>query len=163
MTISHRQWCFDTMVGLAVLAIDRLTKYMALWWLSPGVPLPVGSLFGIDWMWTLTFNTGAAWGVGSDMPFLLLLSRVVFMGLLCLVYVRAHLAPLARTALAMILAGAGANIVDTLLWGHVVDMVHLRFWGWDYPVFNVADIAICLGAGLFVLQTLLTTKSGRSG
>ena len=43
------------------------------------------------------------------------------------------------------LAGALGNIVDSLFLGHVVDMIHVVFWGWDYPVFNVADSFIFLG------------------
>ena len=45
----------------------------------------------------------------------------------------------------LILAGAISNVIDTFVYGHVVDMIHFTFWGYDYAVFNLADSAVCLG------------------
>lgn len=58
-------------------------------------------------------------------------------------------------ALALILGGAIGNVIDRLLYGHVVDFLdfHLDAFG-HFPAFNVADSAICIGAGLFILDEL---------
>ena len=141
-------------MGLAVLLGDRVVKYLSLSWLVPGIPAKVGSIFGIELFWTLTYNQGAAWGSFGGSPGILLICRILFIGLLAYVYVKSAISPLSRTALALVLAGACGNIVDTLMWGHVVDMIHLQFWGWNYPVFNVADMAICTGSIGFCAQTV---------
>ena len=53
----------------------------------------------------------------------------------------------------LVLAGAVGNMLDRVFRGYVVDFFEFTFFSW--PVFNVADIAICIGVGLFVLSTLL--------
>jgi signal peptidase II len=154
MQLSSRHWKTDLIMGLAVLLGDRVIKYLSLYWLVPGVPAKVGSIFGIDLFWTLTYNQGAAWGVFDGSPGVLLIFRILFIALLAYVYLKSALSPLSSTALALVLAGACGNIIDTFMWGHVVDMIHLQFWGWDYPVFNVADMAICIGSVVFCSQTV---------
>ena len=58
-------------------------------------------------------------------------------------------------ALALILGGAVGNVIDRLLYGHVIDFLdfHLNAFG-HFPAFNIADSAICIGAGLFILDEL---------
>jgi signal peptidase II len=57
-------------------------------------------------------------------------------------------------ALALILGGAIGNVIDRLLYGHVIDFIDLHAGGWHWPAFNVADSAICVGAVLFVIDEL---------
>jgi signal peptidase II len=135
-----------------------VVKHVSLCWLIPGVPTKVGSIFGIDLFWTLTFNKGAAWGAFRDFPEVLLFSRIIFIVFLFGVYLLSKMPPLSRTALIIVLAGACGNIIDTFFWGHVVDMIHLRFWGWDYPVFNMADMSICMGSVTILLLTLFPSN-----
>jgi signal peptidase II len=125
--------------------------------------MKIGSVLGIDLFWTLTYNPGAAWGVFGSFPTVLLLFRILFILLLFAIIVLAQISPLSKMVLAAILGGACSNIIDTIMWGHVVDMIHLRLWGWDYPVFNVADMGICIGsAALFVLMVLTSNKESPS-
>ncbi len=65
-------------------------------------------------------------------------------------------------ALALILGGAiGNNLIDRLLYGHVIDFLDIHVAGWHWPAFNVADSAICIGAALFVLDELRRSKKRR--
>ncbi|MFV0389920.1 MAG: signal peptidase II [Pyrinomonadaceae bacterium] len=59
------------------------------------------------------------------------------------------------SALALILAGILGNAFDRIRLGFVIDFIDFQFGGWHYPTFNVADIAICIGAGLLVLDMFL--------
>jgi signal peptidase II len=61
-------------------------------------------------------------------------------------------------ALALLLAGILGNVVDRARLGFVVDFIDVQFGSWHYPTFNVADMAICLGAGLLILDMFLTKK-----
>ena len=61
-------------------------------------------------------------------------------------------------ALALLLAGIVGNVVDRTRLGFVVDFIDVQFGNWHYPTFNVADMAICLGAGILILDMFLTKK-----
>jgi signal peptidase II len=58
-------------------------------------------------------------------------------------------------ALALIMGGAIGNVIDRLLYGHVIDFLDFHFRGFGhFPAFNLADSAICLGAALFIYDEL---------
>lgn len=61
-------------------------------------------------------------------------------------------------ALALLLAGIAGNVTDRLRLGFVVDFIDVQFGSWHYPTFNVADSAICFGAGLLILDMFLNRK-----
>jgi len=61
-------------------------------------------------------------------------------------------------ALALLLAGIAGNVTDRLRLGYVVDFVDVQFGSWHYPTFNVADTAICLGAGLLIIDMFLSKR-----
>ena len=67
--------------------------------------------------------------------------------------------PLLAVGLASICGGALGNLIDRLVYGHVVDFLHFH-WGerWWFPAFNVADIAITTGAGLIILDAFLDSR-----
>ena len=61
-------------------------------------------------------------------------------------------------ALALLLAGIGGNVADRLRLGFVIDFIDVQFGDWHYPTFNVADAAICIGAGLLILDVFITKR-----
>lgn len=61
--------------------------------------------------------------------------------------------------LALLLAGILGNVIDRMRLGYVVDFIDVHFGSWHYPTFNVADIAICTGAGLLILDMFLSKKA----
>lgn len=61
-------------------------------------------------------------------------------------------------SLALLLAGIAGNLTDRMRLGFVVDFVDVQFGSWHYPTFNVADAAICVGAGLLILDLFLSKK-----
>jgi signal peptidase II len=61
-------------------------------------------------------------------------------------------------ALALLLAGIVGNVTDRLRLGYVIDFIDVQLGSWHYPTFNVADMAICIGAGLLILDMILTRK-----
>lgn len=62
-------------------------------------------------------------------------------------------------ALALLLAGILGNVVDRMRLGFVIDWVDVQFGNWHYPTFNVADAAICVGAGLLILDMFFSKKN----
>ncbi len=61
-------------------------------------------------------------------------------------------------ALALLLAGIVGNVTDRLRLGFVIDFIDVQFGSWHYPTFNVADMAICVGAGLLILDMFYSKK-----
>ncbi len=67
--------------------------------------------------------------------------------------------PRFRAALILILGGAVGNVIDRLVYGHVVDFLLFYWKDWYYPAFNIADVAITCGAVLLVLDELLRGRA----
>ncbi len=65
-------------------------------------------------------------------------------------------------SLALLLAGIIGNVVDRLRLGFVIDFIDVQFGNWHYPTFNIADAAICVGAGLLLIDMFLSKKKAES-
>lgn len=61
-------------------------------------------------------------------------------------------------ALALLLAGIVGNLTDRARFGFVIDFIDVQLGSWHYPTFNVADMAICIGAGLLILDMFFSKK-----
>lgn len=158
------------LLAALLIAADQISKAWAVSMLAVGArELPLGLGFYI----VHTRNNGAAFGIlrnvhlrlGGliiDGTFLLgVLSALVGLAILVtLLESGKRLAPLTRVSLALVLAGAWGNMLDRFRLGYVVDFIHFHVTGFDFPVFNVADACIVIGAGLLLLAGLLV--SGRS-
>lgn len=97
-------------------------------------------------------NTGMAWGMFSSFQGLILIFRIIVISAIAVgLFVSKGMQKLFFPFL-LILFGALGNVLDTFLYGHVVDMLHFMFWGRSYGIFNVADAMIFFGALLVVFS-----------
>ena len=130
-----------------------LMSWSSLTYPYGGVPV-FQDFFGVDCSLNYVINKGAAWGAFAQFQKQLLYLRFFIMGGLLLYIFLACLPFIKRFALLLILTGAIGNIVDFFMYHHVVDMFYFRFWGYSFPVFNLADAAIFLGVAILLLQSL---------
>lgn len=151
-------------LALALIALDQLTKS----WVVAEVTIGerAASWLGFFHL-THTRNTGAAFGLLRDLRLDLgftTIDGVQVLGLVSLLVAIAVVVVLRRptkldrltvVALGTLLGGAVGNGIDRLRLGYVTDFIQMQAGWFDFPVFNVADIAIVVGAGLLVLSTLL--------
>jgi signal peptidase II len=135
-------------VAFVVLALDVVTKVLAVRLLTPGQPV---SIIGDTVTWTLVRNSGAAFSMATGYTWVLtLVATGVVIGIIWMG--RRLVSPWWALGLGMILGGALGNLVDRFfrspgpLRGHVVDFLSIGWW----PVFNVADPAVVGGAILLV-------------
>lgn len=129
----------------AVVAADQLTKSWALRALADG---PVTVIDGVLDL-RLAFNPGGAFGILQGLPGFFLLATVA-VAVLILVWVRRVEDPRWIVPLGMVLGGGLGNLADRVLRSHggrVVDFIDFQVW----PVFNLADSAIVLGAVLILV------------
>ena len=143
--------------GVAMLAFDLLTK---LWVVRCFELYESRELIPGLLAFTSVRNYGAAWSILSGYGWLLLVFAAVVAVALCIFFRKIAEGWSERYfALMLLLAGIIGNSADRFLRGAVVDFIHVHWHNvWHYPVFNVADIAICTGVGLFVLSNLLRKK-----
>ncbi|MBO7330115.1 MAG: signal peptidase II [Lentisphaeria bacterium] len=141
-------------LGLILLIIDQITKWYIVKNFNLFESIPV-----IDGWFNITSvrNLGAAWSILSGHVWLLL----VF-GLLAGIGIIIFFRKLAEGcveryfALMLILSGIFGNSFDRAFHGEVVDFIHVHYYEiWHYPVFNVADMAICTGVGIYLLSGFL--------
>ena len=109
-------------------------------------------------------NTGAAFSLFADQPgwqhgFFLTVALIATAVILYLLK-RTRGQPLFCAALALILGGAVGNLVDRVMYGHVIDFLDFYLGTWHWPAFNIADSAITLGAGLLIWDSLRKGKGG---
>lgn len=140
------------MVTLTVVCLDRLTKIFFLKLLGFGESLPViRNVFHF----TLVHNTGIAFGLFKDQGLTFVVIPIVAIVLLIfnIYYYRQNDEGLSRVyiiAISLILGGAIGNLVDRIVYGYVIDFIDFRIW----PVFNVADSAITVGAILIAYKCI---------
>ena len=145
-------------VILSVAAVDQLVKQLMLGWLEPGVPHPVIG----DWFrFYLLFNPGAAFSMGENLTWVFTAVQLLFV-LGALWFAPRMTSRWEAFGLALVAGGALGNLCDRLFrdpgfWvGHVVDYISVG----GFAVFNLADAAITVGVGVFILATLATELKG---
>lgn len=135
---------------IIMVALDQLVKFWAVAELMPAKTIPVW-----EGIFHLTYieNRGAAFSLFQNKIWFFV---IITIGILCaIVYVLLNkkiYTQLGRWSLYIIAAGALGNLMDRVLRGFVVDMFDFRLI--NFPVFNVADIFVCLGGTLFVIYFL---------
>lgn len=144
---------------LLLVAVDQITKLAVVKWL-----MPVGSREIINGFFSLTYveNRGAAFGTLQGAGWLFVFITVVVLIGGAFYYRKLQIkGGSAVTKIALLLVGGGAigNCIDRLLRGYVVDMLDFNLFGWDFPVFNFADICVCIGAFLIIVFVGFLGKS----
>lgn len=146
-------------ISALILAADQLVKYIVSACLEVGET--AFSVLGIADI-TYVQNKGAAFSVLAGKTVFLSVISVLFCIAVILFWIKkkpTH--PLLCASLSMLLAGAVGNGIDRIFRGFVIDYINLTFM--NFPVFNIADIGVTVGAGLFVLYIILFDKEGKNG
>ncbi|MDD5409153.1 MAG: signal peptidase II [Candidatus Omnitrophica bacterium] len=131
----------------SVVFLDQLSKFIVVRFLQLNTPV---SLIKNFLYMTLVYNRGAAFGMlKNQLLFFVLISFFVI--LFIFLHLKNKKIPLLyKISLSLILAGSVGNLIDRLRFGYVIDFLDLRFW----PVFNLADSALTIGALLLSWEIL---------
>jgi signal peptidase II len=141
-------------IAAIVILLDQITKVLISRLFTYGEAKPVTSFFNL----VLAYNKGAAFSflaTESGWQRYLFTGIAVAAAIFIIYLLKRHAGQrLFCWALALILGGAIGNVIDRALYGHVIDFLDFHAAGWHWPAFNVADMAICTGAALFVFDEL---------
>ncbi len=140
------------LLAFLVAASDQATKYAVRLHFAVGESLPI-----VNGFFSLTYvrNTGAAWGIlGGQNAWLTALSIVMLV--VMVVFRRSFLSSAweHRVALGLLIGGIVGNLLDRLRLGWVTDFLHFYWRDYHWPAFNIADSAICVGVGVYILSSL---------
>ncbi|EEL49588.1 Lipoprotein signal peptidase [Bacillus cereus Rock3-44] len=144
------------LIALFVIAIDQVSKWLIVKNMELGTSIPI-----IDNVLYITShrNRGAAWGILEGQMWFFYIITIVFVGFI-VVYMKKYAKTdmLLGVSLGLILGGAIGNFIDRVFRQEVVDFIHVYIFSYNYPVFNIADSALCIGVVLIIIQTLLEGK-----
>jgi signal peptidase II len=156
-----RTWRAPVAIALSVIAVDQLTKHWAV--------TSLGTDREIDLFWTLrlnlAFNNGMAFSQGQGLgPVIGVIATVVIVYLLATL--RTESSPMSSIGMGLLIGGAAGNLIDRLfrgddgfLQGAVVDFIDFQW----FPIFNVADMAVNVGAALLILSGILGARADGQG
>ncbi len=138
-------------ISTIVLAIDQLTKIIASEFLKLSQSIKVIKDF---FYITLVHNDGAAWGMFSNSKIIITIGTLI--ALILIYHFIYCFKQNKRNTLAfgLLLGGLGGNLIDRVLFGYVRDFLDFYIFKYDYPVFNIADIAIVCGVILLIIAVI---------
>ena len=143
----------EVLLILAVVALDQITKYSIEAQLSLGQSIEI-----IKGFFSLTYarNTGAAWSIlTGQMTFFYIISTIALVVMTYFLVKTDKKENLQRIALALLIAGTLGNFIDRLMFQYVRDFLDFIIIGYDFPIFNVADISLNVAIGLLILEAVL--------
>lgn len=142
-------------ISLLVILLDQYSKY----WITSNFQLhesfdlmPFLRVF-------VDHNKGAAFSMLAQYPDLAFylfssFSALVVMGLLFWLFTLQSSSRWVAVSIALILGGAIGNLIDRVQYGYVIDFIDVYVNQWHWPIFNIADSAVCIGAFMLVIDVI---------
>jgi signal peptidase II len=155
-----RKYSAILLIAAMIVIVDQLTKA----WVRTNIPSGASWLPG-GWQWLSPYarlvhwyNTGAAFGMFKDASMVFTVLAFIVIGAILFYYPKVEREDWSlRLALSMQLGGAMGNLIDRLTIGHVTDFISVG----NFPVFNVADASISVGAAVLFLGVWLRERAER--
>ena len=160
------------LIILAIILLDQLSKGALIYLITGHVPafVPAWQLIPVPYLMAhvtdffnivFTWNPGTSFSLfralGEAAPVVIIILTAFVIGIIGYYMVR-RAQSYERLPLAFIIGGALGNLTDRVRFGAVVDFLDFHIGGYHWPAFNVADIFICVGVGLYVLNWILARR-----
>ena len=158
--IAKKHLIYGIVISLLVLVSDQLSKI----WIESTYKLHESTVLIPDlFSCTYVINKGAAWSILSGYIWLLLLISIIV--LIAIIKFFNYLTDnyIERSyAIFLMIGGILGNSIDRVWRGGVVDFIDVHWKNvWQYPIFNIADIAICCAVGIFILSNLIRKSKNK--
>tara|TARA_R110002110_G_scaffold376568_2_gene586890 strand:- start:404262 stop:404729 length:468 start_codon:yes stop_codon:yes gene_type:complete len=138
---------------VVLIAVDQISKRAMLGLVfDPPSIIQVTSFFNLVPVW----NRGISFGLlgGAERSRWILVALALAIVVFLVVWLTRSSQGFVRTALILVIGGALSNVVDRMVYGAVVDFIDIHAFGWHWPAFNVADMAIVLGTAMLLYDGL---------
>ena len=146
-----KKYVLFSSIILAGILLDQISKWLTVKYIALGEEIPIiDNLFGLSH----AQNPGAALGILKNSRWVFMLtSTVAIIAMIAFLYLGFSQNKLYDVSISIIISGGIGNMIDRIAYGKVVDMLEFLFI--DFPIFNVADTFVCIGAGLLILALVL--------
>ncbi len=148
-------------IATAVAAVDQITKLIVANTITQGTIIPIIERF---FYLVHTTNTGVAWGMLEGQRALLI--GITLFAFVLFGYIAKDIDYKSKKFLsfgiALMIGGAIGNFIDRVITGAVVDFLDFYIFSYNFPVFNVADIALTIGMACFALDVLILESKRES-
>lgn len=150
---------FYYIIALVAILVDQLTKWWIVKYMELGESIQVIENFLYI---TSHRNRGAAWGIlQGQMWFFYIITVIVMVVLVYFIQKEAKGNRFLGISLALMLGGAAGNFIDRVFRKEVVDFANTYIFGYDFPIFNVADSALVIGVGLIMVQMIREEREAK--
>jgi signal peptidase II len=148
---------FYYIIALFIILLDQWSKFLVVKKLELGESIKVID----DFLYITSHrNRGAAWGIlQGQMWFFYIITVIVIIGIIVYIHKETKGKRLLGVSLGLMLGGAIGNFIDRVVRKEVVDFINTFIFGYDFPVFNIADSALVVGVMLLMIQMLLEERA----
>ncbi len=138
---------------ISLIGIDQITKFITRKYLAPKGSVPVIKNF---FSFTYVENQGGAWGALSGKYWFFIIITIFALGVLGYLFKDFDIKNncLYSIGLCLLIAGTIGNFIDRLVFKFVTDFLDFNFFGYNFPVFNVADICLTCGVIAIIIRIL---------
>lgn len=146
--------------ALGTILLDQIIKNLFLFFMNFGQSnVVIPNFFSI----TLIGNTGAAFSILSSNTFLLIIISVVILNLIFFLFIKGKkLMKFEQISYGILVGGIIGNLIDRVVHGQVIDYLDFNLFGFNFPVFNLADVAIVISMILIAFLIIKGDKNGIS-
>ncbi|WP_298442507.1 signal peptidase II [uncultured Ferrimonas sp.] len=157
-----RSGCSWLWLAVVALLVDQATKLYVAASFEYGVRLPFLPSLNL----TYVHNPGAAFSFLADAGGwqrwgFAVFALIVTVALTLMMRAENKQKKMINISYALIISGAIGNMIDRLAYGYVIDFIDFYVGNWHWPAFNIADTAICIGAALMILDSMLQPKPSK--
>ena len=145
-------WVYTSLIVL----LDQISKVLVSNYLRKELTI-IPNFFSI----TKVHNTGGAWGIfGGNSLILACISLMVLFAFISIIISDKKITEIESIFYSFIVGGVLGNFIDRVVRSYVIDFLSFNIFGYDFPVFNIADIFIVIGVFIYIIVTLKEDKNG---
>jgi len=147
-------------IALAAVLLDRTSKILIVANLDIGRPIIIIKNF---FNFTYTYNEGSAWSMFSGQTIIIILITLAALFLLYKLLINEKKETrLKQIYYGLVFGGIIGNLIDRVLFAHVIDFLDFKIVTYNFPVFNIADISIVVGAILMIIDIMWGEKNDKN-
>lgn len=153
LNITKKNIILYTVALLVIVIGDQLSKLIV----SGSMQLSTSHTIVDNLLYfTYAHNEGAAWGMlEGKISLFLVISIIAVIAMIYFFTKTTKEEALTRFGLVLTFAGALGNVIDRVCFGYVRDFIDVIVFGYNFPIFNIADMAVVIGVGLIILEIIL--------